>query len=136
MNMNRVTLITLAVTDLARARAYYEGLGWQPEEALEQVAFYTMDGMKFGLFTLEGLKRETGRDDLATGATTLAQNFSTEAEVDDMFARAIAAGAKPLAPPSKMEWGGYSSYVEDPDGHIWEFAMNPFWTVDPQGRLA
>lgn len=136
MNMNRVTLITLAVADLARSRAYYEGLGWEKEEALDQVAFYAMDGMKFGLFTLEGLKRETGRDDLSTGAMTLAQNFTTQAEVDDMFARAIAAGAKPLAKPTKMEWGGYSSYVEDPDGHIWEFAMNPYWTLDERGQIA
>lgn len=135
MTMNRITLVTLAVADLARSRAFYEALGWVAEEAMDEVAFYAMDGMKFGLFTLEGLRRETGRGDLATGAMTLAQNFATEAEVDAMFARAIAAGAKPLAAPTKMEWGGYSSYVEDPDGHIWEFAMNPFWALDDAGRL-
>ena len=86
--MNRVTFITLAVRDLARARAYYEALGWVLERAMDEVAFYAMNGAKFGLFTLAGLARETGREiaELQTGAMTLAQNQPSEAEVDAMFA--------------------------------------------------
>lgn len=136
--MNRVTLTTLAVADLTRARTYYEALGWELESAMDEVAFYAMDGQKFGLFTLEGLARETGRplESLKTGAMTLAQNQPSREEVDAAFARAVAAGAAPVAAPFTTDWGGYSSYVADPDGHLWEFAFNPFWPLDKTGRIA
>jgi predicted lactoylglutathione lyase len=138
MKANRVTLITLGVSDPKRSRAYYEALGWVIEEDLGQTLFFDMNGMKFGCFHLEGLAKETGRtvEDLKTGAMTLAQNFNSDDEVDAMFARAVAAGASPVTQPFKTDWGGYSSYVADPDGHLWEFAHNPFWTLDDEGRVA
>lgn len=138
MKQNRVSLITLGVADLGRSRAYYEALGWVPEEALETVVFYAMDGMKFGLFPKDMLAAEQGRapDALGAGAMTLAQNYPDEAGVDAAFQAALDAGATSVARPEKMAWGGYSSYVADPDGHIWEFAFNPFWPLDDAGRLA
>jgi uncharacterized glyoxalase superfamily protein PhnB len=66
---------------------------------------------------------------------TLAQNFPTEAEVDTAFAAALAAGATVLKRPAKVFWGGYSGYYADPDGHVWEVAMNPFWPLSEDGRL-
>jgi len=66
---------------------------------------------------------------------TLAQNFSTEAEVDAAFAAALAAGATGLKKPEKVFWGGYSGYYADPDGHVWEVAMNPFWPLAEDGTL-
>ncbi|WP_298493381.1 VOC family protein [uncultured Maritimibacter sp.] len=137
MKTNRVTLITLGVEDVARARAYYEAIGWVLEEDLGEAAFYAMNGMKFGFFSLEGLAKETGRpvSALRNGAMTLAQNFTSEAEVDAMFERAVTAGADPVTQPFKTDWGGYSSYVADPDGHLWEFAHNPFWEMDEDGAL-
>ena len=66
---------------------------------------------------------------------TLAQNFATEAEVDSAFAEAVAAGATALKPPEKVFWGGYSGYWADPDGHVWEVAMNPFWPLAADGSL-
>jgi hypothetical protein len=136
--MNRVTFITLAVADLARARAYYEALGWEAESAMDEVAFYAMRGQKLGLFTLEGLAKETGRsvDDLKTGAMTLAQNQPSPEAVDAAFAHAVACGASPVTEPFKTDWGGYSSYVADPDGHLWEFACNPFSPLDEDGHIA
>jgi len=136
--MNRVTLITLGVADLDRSRAYYEGLGWIPEQAMENVVFYDMGEAKFGLFPLDLLAAEQGRDAaaLGMGAQTLAQNFGSEAEVDAQFARAIWAGATAVTLPTKTNWGEYSGYVADPDGHIWEFAFNPFWLLDEAGRIA
>lgn len=138
MKTNRVTLITLAVADPKRARAYYEALGWELEEDAGEAVFYAMDGMKFGFFTLEGLAAETGRpvEALKTGAMTLAQNFASPEDVDAMFARAVGAGAEAVREPFKTDWGGYSSYVADPDGHLWEFAHNPFWTLNEDGRIA
>ena len=66
---------------------------------------------------------------------TLAQNFATEAEVDAAFATAMAAGATALKTPEKVFWGGYSGYWADPDGHVWEMAMNPFWPLNADGTL-
>lgn len=136
--LNRVTFITLAVADLARARAYYEALGWEVESAMDEVAFYAMRGQKLGLFTLAGLAAETGRpvESLKTGAMTLAQNQPSEAEVDAAFAHAVACGATPVRQPFKTDWGGYSSYLADPDGHLWEFAFNPFSPLDDEGHIA
>lgn len=136
-NPQRVTLITLGVADLARAKAFYGALGWSPAEEQEGVAFYQMQGMVLGLFGKEALAEDQGRagETLGTGAMTLAQNFATEAEVDDAFEAAVAAGAKALKRPEKVFWGGYSGYYADPDGHVWEVAMNPFWPLAEDGSL-
>ncbi|WP_298570529.1 VOC family protein [uncultured Aliiroseovarius sp.] len=137
MNMNRVSLITLGVASIDRARAFYEAIGWVPDTVLDLVVFYNMNGMKFGFFTLEGLAREQGRpmEDLSTGAMTLSQCFVSEAEVDAAYERALKAGAREVTAPVKTEWGGYSGYIADPDGHIWEYAFNPFWPLDEEGHL-
>ncbi|MBC6406601.1 MAG: VOC family protein [Rhodobacteraceae bacterium] len=137
MTPQRVSLITLGVADMARARAFYAKLGWQPAEAHDEVAFYRLSGMVLGLFGLEALAHDQGRAGvrLGTGAITLAQNFPSEAEVDAAFAQALAAGAEALKAPAKAFWGGYSGYYADPDGHVWEVAMNPFWPLDKDGAV-
>lgn len=137
MTPQRVTLITLGVADLDRARAYYGALGWTPAESQDGVSFYQMNGLVLGLFGLGPLAEDQGRPDtpLGTGAMTLAQNFPTEAEVDAAFEAALAAGATALKRPEKVFWGGYSGYVADPDGHVWEYAMNPFWPLNEDGSL-
>ena len=106
MKANRMSLITLGVSNIAASRAYYEALGWTPEEALENVIFYDMGGMKFGLFPLEVLAVEQKRPvtELGLGATTIAQNYNSAAEVDAAFAAALAAGATALH--SQMQWTG------------------------------
>lgn len=135
--VQRVTLITLGVRDLAAARAFYAALGWQPAREMEGVAFYQMQGAALGLFGLDDLAADQGRPGapLGTGAATLAQNFGSEAEVDEAFARAEAAGATVLKRPEKVFWGGYSGYWADLDGHVWELAMNPFWPLGEDGSL-
>ncbi|MCA0920397.1 VOC family protein [Pseudooceanicola nanhaiensis] len=137
MPVQRVTLITLGVADLARSRAFYADLGWQPVAAQEGVCFYQMDGMGLGLFGREALAEDQGRAGtrLETGAITLAQNFSDRHGVDAAYAAAMTAGAEPLKAPEEVFWGGYSGYYADPDGHVWEVAHNPFWPLDGQGRL-
>ncbi len=138
MQEQRITLITLAVADMDRARAFYADLGWQPHpSSQESVTFYQANGFVFGLFGHDALAEDMGRPGatLGTGATTLAVNFPSEAEVDQAYARALAAGAKALKPPEQVFWGGYSGYFADPDGHVWEVAMNPFWPLAPDGSL-
>ena len=138
MTPQRVTLITLGVADLTRAKAFYAALGWTPTREMEgEVAFYQINGMALGLFGRDALAKDQGRPDakLGTGAVTLAQNFESEAEVDTAFTAAIAAGATVLKAPEKVFWGGYSGYYSDPDGHVWELAHNPFWPLNADGSL-
>ena len=137
MNVQRVTLITLGVADLAASKAFYARLGWREHGAQEGVAFYQINGMAFALFGRADLAADQGRAGaaLGTGAVTLAQNFATEAEVAAAFAAALAAGATALKAPEKVFWGGYSGYWADPDGHVWEVAMNPFWPLEADGSL-
>ncbi|QZT64041.1 VOC family protein [Mycolicibacterium austroafricanum] len=133
----RVSLITLGVDDLVQARRFYEqGLGWVPKAAPEGVVFYQLPGIALALF---------GRDDLAQDARlpvdgrfsgiTIAINQRTEADVDAVLAQAEAAGATILKPAEKVFWGGYSGYFADPDGHVWEVALNPEWTINDDGTL-
>lgn len=137
MTPQRVTLITLGVADLGRAKAFYAAMGWTPAADEGEVVFYQMNGMVLGFFGLEPLAKDQGRPDakLGTGAMTLAQNFTTDAQVDAAYALALKAGATPLKAPEKVFWGGYSGYYADPDGHVWEVAQNPFWDVSPDGSL-
>lgn len=134
----RVTLITLGVADLTRARAFYEGWGWVAHPSSQEgVCFYQMNGAVLALFGLADLAADQGRPGaaLGTGAVTLAQNCADDAETDRVFDAALAAGAVLLKRPEKVFWGGYSGYFADPDGHVWEIATNPFWPLDANGGL-
>ena len=133
----RVTLITLGVTDLARARAFYHALGWTPALDQEGISFYQMHGAALALFGRAALADDQDRPvaELGTGAMTLAQNFATEADVDATWHTAMLAGAIAIKQPQATSWGGYSGYYSDPDGHVWELAMNPFWPLATDGSL-
>ncbi|SFN42963.1 hypothetical protein SAMN04487859_102157 [Roseovarius lutimaris] len=137
MTPQRVTLITLGATDLDQSKAFYGALGWTPAEEQPGVVFYQMNGLVLGLFGKADLAKDQGRagTELGTGAMTLAQNFATKAEVDAAYQTAVAAGAAPLKAPQEVFWGGYSGYFGDPDGHVWEVAMNPFWPLCADGSL-
>jgi hypothetical protein len=138
MTPQLVTLITLGVADLAAARAFYARLGWAEHgQSQPGVAFFQMHGAVLALFGAADLAADQGRAGavLGTGAITLAQNFATEDEVDAAYAAALAAGGAALKAPEKVFWGGYSGYWADPDGHVWEVAMNPFWPLAEDGSL-
>ena len=132
-----ITLITLGVADLERSRAFYAALGWEAAQTGEGVVFIQLAGQVLALFGIEDLAKDMHRpgEPLGTGAATLARNFASEAEVDAAFELGIAAGATVLKRPEKVFWGGYSGYFADPDGHVWELAMNPFWPLAPDGTL-
>ena len=134
----RVTLISLGVADLERSGAFYKTLGWQPAEELPEVTFFRLKGFMLGLIGKEALAQDQGRPGatLGTGAMALAQNYASPEDVDAAFAEAVSAGATALKLPEKAEWGGYSGYYADPDGHVWEVAYNPFWPLDAEGYLA
>ena len=135
----RVSLVTLGVSDIERARRFYGAWGWSEaaESQPPEVVFYQLGGLVLGLYAREMLARDQGRDGLAegSGAVALAVNFDTAAEVDAAFATATGAGASVLAGPVEQHWGGYVGYLADPDGHVWELAHNPFWPLGPEGAL-
>ncbi|WP_084078030.1 VOC family protein [Demequina sp. NBRC 110057] len=135
MTVQRVSLVTLGVADLPRSRAFYEAWGWMVRQSADEIVFFQMDSLVVGLFGLADLAEDQGRADaaLGTGAMTLAQNYATTEEVDERFEAALAAGATELKRPVTAEWGGYSGYVADPDGHVWELAMNPYWVTSESG---
>jgi catechol 2,3-dioxygenase-like lactoylglutathione lyase family enzyme len=134
--VNRVSLLTLGGRDIDRSRRFYGALGWQETAAMDAVVFYQMDGMVMALFGLAPLAADQGRPGaaLGAGAATYAQNFPDPAAVDAAFARAREAGATVLKMPEPTDWGGYSGYFGDPDGHVWELACNPHWPLDAAGR--
>lgn len=136
---NRVTLMTLGVADISRARRFYLGWGWTPHpNAPEGLALFQMPGAALALFALDELAEDQRRPvaELKTGAVTLAQNCRDVAEVQAVFQAALDAGATCLKRPEKAPWGGTSGYLADPDGHVWEIAHNPFWPLAEDGALA
>ena len=101
-----------------------------------EIAFFHLDGLVLGLWTREHLAADACvPDGGGWGGTTLAKNFRTREAVDTAFAHALGAGATLLKEPVEADWGGYSGYVADPDGHPWELAFNPSWPLDDHGSL-
>ncbi len=130
----RISMITLAVADLARAvRFYQDGLGLPRLESPPTVAFFPLHGSWLGLYGREALAEDAGLSAAGSGfeGFALAHNLASAAEVDRLFEQALAAGAEPVKAPQKAFWGGYSGYFKDPDGHLWEIAHNPFMWVGP-----
>lgn len=137
MKTNRITLITLAAQDLSAQAGFYARLGWKSEFQSEDVVFYDLGGMKFGLYVAEKLALDLNMQpgELGTGAQTLSVNFASRPEVDAAYQAAITAGATALKHPDDIFWGGYTGSWADPEGHVWEYAWNPFWELDSDGRL-
>jgi len=135
----RISAITLVVPDVAEARRFFEdGLGWQVNASPSpDIVFFQIQGSVFALYGRGALTEEIGRPvtDSPTGAVTLAWNGRSEQEVDEAFEKAVSAGAAPVRQPGQAYWGGYSSYVEVPGGHLLEIAYNPFWPIGPDGAV-
>ena len=131
----RLSLVTLGVADLARARAFYEGLGWETRaEPEDDVAFFQTGGMIVGLWSRDRLAEDSGvADGGGWGGVTLALNVRSPGEVDAAIADARAAGAHIARDGAETFWGGYSGVFIDPDGHPWEVAHNPHWTIGDDG---
>lgn len=139
----RVSLVTLGVSDVEVAAAFYERLGWTRSSASVpgDVAFFaTTTGTAVALFALDAFGAEVGRppqgDPTAFRGVSLSMNMPSRGEVDEVYAAAVEAGATVLREPFAAEWGGYTSYVADPDGNVWEIAFNPGWPLDPEGRVS
>jgi len=133
----RVSVITLGVGDLARARAFYEALGWSsPAGPDDDVVFFQAGGMVVSLWDrARSAEESTMTDGGGWGGITLAHNVRSPAEVDAVIEEARRAGATIGREPGETFWGGYSAVFVDPEGHPWEVAHNPFWTVAEDGSI-
>jgi predicted lactoylglutathione lyase len=133
----RLSLITLGVGDLARSRAFYEGLGWRTNAGPDDdVAFFQAGGMVVALWSRDKLAEDSGvEDNGGWGGITLAYNTRSVDEVDSVIEEARAAGGSIPREPGETFWGGYSGMFVDPDGHPWEVAHNPHWTIEDDGSV-
>ena len=133
----RLSLVTLGVADLERALRFYEGLGWRRANQHAEVVFFQAGGMVLGLFGRAALAADAGLAETGSGfrGIALAYNARRREEVDSVLAEAAAAGATIVKPAEEAFWGGYSGYFSDPDGHLWEVAWNPQWTIGEDGSV-
>jgi uncharacterized protein len=133
----RLSLVTLGVSDLARARAFYEAMGWTTgADAEDDVVFFQAGGMIVALWGRGQLAEDSGIDDSGGwSGVTCAHNTRTPADVDAIMAEAEAAGATIARRAGETFWGGYSGVFHDPDGHPWEIAHNPRWTIEDDGSV-
>ena len=133
----RISLITLGVADLGRAMDFYAALGWEGSSPDDDVAFYQAGGMILALWSRAKLAADSAVEDAGGwGGTTLAYCTRTPGEVDAVLAQAEAAGATIGRPGGATSWGGYSGVFIDPDGHPWEVAHNPGWTLHADGTVS
>jgi hypothetical protein len=133
----RVSLVTLGVHDLARARRFYEALGWKTGAGPDDdVVFFQAGPMVLVLWGRDQLAEDSGVEDGGGwGGVTLAYNVRSPAEVDDVMREAEAAGATITRAAAPTFWGGYSGAFADPEGHPWEVAHNPHWTLEDDGSI-
>jgi predicted lactoylglutathione lyase len=135
----RVNLVTLGVRDVARATAFYTAIGWSKSSASQdEVSFFQLGPVVLSLFGHDALADDAGMPTSAPAAfrgMSLALTLATDADVDATLAAAVDAGATLVKPGQKVFWGGYSGYFADPDGHLWEVAHNPHWTLRADGVI-
>ena len=134
----RVSLVTLGVADLGRALAFYQAMGWEPAGGVaDGVAFFQAGGMVVALWDRARLAEDSAvQDGSGWGGVTLAHNVGSAEAVDTVIDQARAAGAVIGREPATTFWGGYSGVFIDPDGHPWEVAHNPGWTLHADGSVS
>jgi uncharacterized protein len=133
----QVSVITLGIADLARSQRFYgEGFGWEPVFTNDEIAFYQMNGFVLGTWIGKELAGDMQRENApGTGSAALAHNVPAREDVAPLMDRLAAAGGTILRPADAPVHGGFRGYVADPDGHAWEIAWNPAWTIDAEGHV-
>lgn len=132
-------MITLGVADIARARKFYEGLGWTASpKSMDDLILFEMGGLLVSLYPRTELAEDIGVAAAGSGFSgiTLSHNCHTKAEVDQVLGEVEALGGKVVKQAQEVFWGGYSGYFSDPDGHLIEVAYNPFWPLNEAGDVS
>ena len=132
----RVSLVTLGVPDLERARRFYDALGWKADLDVEETLFFQAGGIIVTLWGRDKLAEDTAMAGTGGwGGVTLAHNVRSPDDVDAVLAEAREAGGTIARPGAATFWGGYSGVFVDPDGHPWEVAHNPRWELREDGSV-
>jgi predicted lactoylglutathione lyase len=134
----RLTLVTLGVADVARATSFFEALGWRKSSASnDDVSFFQLGGLALSVFGRQDLADDANVSSAGEGfrGISLAINLESEAEVDRVAAEWLSCGGTMVKQPHRASWGGYSGYVADLDGHLWELAHNPGFTLMADGSM-
>jgi uncharacterized protein len=134
----RISIVTLGVSELKQSREFYQRLGWRPSPASsEEIVFFQSGGAALALYPRAALAKDANleAEDQGFGGITIAYNARNQEEVDSVLAAAAAAGARILKPGQKALWGGYSGYFSDPDNFVWEVAYNPFFSISADGNI-
>jgi predicted lactoylglutathione lyase len=133
----RLSLVTLGVADVGRARRFYEALGWRVGLDVQETVFFQAGGLIVTLWSRSRLAEDTGVADDGAGfdGIVLAHNVRSREEVDAIVAAAEAAGATVTVAPEPTFYGGYAGKFLDPDGHAWEIAHNPGFPLDDDGAI-
>ena len=132
----QISVITLGVAALSPSRRFYvEGFGWRPVFENDEIVFYQMNGLVLGTWLSPALAADTQRAASAGGGFALAHNVATKDDVAPAMIRLVAAGGVVLREADAPPHGGYRGYVADPDGHAWEIAWNPAWSIDSEGHV-
>jgi uncharacterized protein len=134
----RLSLVTLGVANITRARSFYQAMGFVASNPTnESVTFFPAGGVVLALFGRRDLAEDATVADSASGfsGVALAHNVRSDAEVEQVLAEAAAAGGRIVKPAKRAFWGGYSGYFADHDGHLWEVAHNPGFPLDAEGRV-
>ncbi|MDZ4775868.1 MAG: VOC family protein [Alphaproteobacteria bacterium] len=136
---SRISLVTLGVRDLARARAFYEALGFKASSSSNpQITFFHCGAQALAIFPWDDLADDADTPPAGEGfrGVTLAHNVREKGYVDKVIAEAVAVGAREVKAAHDAHWGGRSGYFADPDGHLWEVAWNPFFPLAADGSMA
>jgi len=135
----RLSVVTLGVEDMARARGFYEALGWRAHPSSQDaVTFFQLPGMVISLFSREALAADATVQPTPSGGfsgVALALNVPDKADVSPVLEAAAQAGGRIVKPAEDVFWGGHSGYFADTEGHLWEVAWNPFWALGPDGAV-
>ncbi|MEP5761391.1 MAG: VOC family protein [Litoreibacter sp.] len=134
----RVSLITLGVTDVEVAAAFYEALGWMRVETQDGVVAFDLISQTLGLYPKAGLAEELGMEVSNIGGfsgITLAHNVRNKEDVSTLLDRVPSAGGRILKPAQDVFWGGHHGYFADVDGHVWEVAFNPYSALREDGAF-
>jgi uncharacterized protein len=133
----RLSLVTLGVADLEQSLRFYEALGWKRGNESADVVFFQLSGMILALWSRSALAEDAGLapNERGFGGITLAYNARSKNDVDAVLGEAERAGARILKPAKDTAWGGYAGYFADRDGHPWEVAWNPGWTLNKKGDV-
>lgn len=133
----RISLVTLGVSDLSRSFRFYQELGWRGQE-VEETVFFQTGGVGVVLWHQDKLADDAGVGAVSGSAfrgVAIAPNVRAKDEVDIVIAAASAAGGSVTRVPADTFYGSYAGYFTDPDGHVWEVAYNPGFPISDDGAL-